>query len=123
MIDATADSLIGSGVVTAPATGATIATVAIPQSSPPPPGVQPTEFYHVFVNSNQAGTIDTTHSAHLGLYHGVTLVGNLLSTGVANLLEIPRVSPGADADLSVKATAAFGAGAIVACTIIATRIS
>jgi hypothetical protein len=123
MIEATADSLIGSGSATAPAAGAAIATVAIPQSSPAPPGVAPTEFYHVFVNSNQSGTIDTSHPVHLGLYHGTTLVGALLSTGVANLLEIPRVSPGADPDLTLKAIAAFGAGSIVAATIIATRIS
>ena len=118
----TADSLLGSGAVTAPASGATIATVAIPQSTPAPPGVQPTQFYHVYVLTNQSGTIDTTHSAHLSLTHGTTTVGTMLSTGVANVIELDRVSPGADADISVKANATFAAGAIVAATLVVTRM-
>jgi hypothetical protein len=123
MEEATADSLVNSGSVTAPANGATIATVVIPQSTPAPPGVQPTLFYHIFVNSNQSGTPDTAHQAHIGLYHGSTLVGNLISTASPNLIEIPRVSVGSDTDLSLKTTAAFAAGAIVSGTIVATRIS
>lgn len=117
-----ADSLSGTGAVTAPASGATIATVAIPQSGSIPSGITPDATYRVTVNTVQRGTIDTGHFAGLQVMHGSTVVGTIGSTDVDQVFEFPRINPGSDTDISVKAAATFAAASIVCATIIATRV-
>ena len=115
------ESILGAGAATAPGSGVTIATVALPATTAVS-GITPFSRYQVWANVHQEGTVDTTHMAAVSLSHGSTVLGPV-ATGAGDAMVGPiEVEPGADTDISLKTTAVFGASSIVVGQIIATRV-
>lgn len=119
-----ADSLVASGSAAAPGAGGTVVTLALPTLTMTGlPGITPDPQYRVTIITGQEGTVDTANEANLRLTHGSTVVGTFPSGGQTKQIDLPRVTPGADNDLTLKAVNAFGVSSIVNATIVATRIS
>lgn len=111
-----ADTKVGSGASTAPAGGATVATVT---------GLMSNARYKVRIVLFMGGTIDTVNIQNLILTSGAaTLVTNIPSVAALDPIEIDGLTTAAGAtDFTIKVgAAAFGAASIVAAVITATRI-
>jgi hypothetical protein len=121
----TEDTLTAVGMVTAPATNALIATLALPAKE------GNTALYKVSIITGQTGTVDNTHLAGLKFTHGIsgTQVLPLLSPAypVTQVLERISWQPGnppiaGEEPLSVYAAETFVASSIVYAMIMATRV-
>jgi hypothetical protein len=121
--------LNGAGQQTAPASGTTIATVALPTESQDVLPQNDSSKWLVEVDCVQAGTVDTANLTSVGLYCGSTLLGNCLASATGSKTIFRAVWPGPQrasngtVSLFAKATGTFGGGAIVTAVITATRMS